>query len=124
MSESKTIVFVYNADSGYFNRLVDAAHKIVSPSTYACHLCALTHGAFAARSEWLGYLRSLPYPQEFLQSDQFRSRFGRLEYALPAVLIRNENTIRLLISAESINKCSSLTELRSLIDEQTKRESR
>lgn len=124
MSESKTLIFVYNADNGYFNRLVDAAHKIVSPATYACHLCALTHGAFAARREWLGYLRSLPYPQEFLHADQFRSRFGRLDYGLPAVLLRNANTINLLISAESINKCGSLTELQSLIDEHAKRGSR
>ena len=36
-----TLVFVYNADSGVFNALADAAHKIFSPRTYACNLCAL-----------------------------------------------------------------------------------
>ena len=30
------IIFVYNADSGLVNGLIDWAHKIVSPETYSC----------------------------------------------------------------------------------------
>jgi hypothetical protein len=41
-----SLVFVYNADSGVFNTLSDIAHKIFSPETYACNLCALTPHEF------------------------------------------------------------------------------
>ena len=40
------LIFVYNAGSGKLNALFDMAHKIVSPTTYECSLCALTHDAF------------------------------------------------------------------------------
>jgi len=31
------LLFVYNADSGLFNSVADAAHKILAPSTYSRH---------------------------------------------------------------------------------------
>lgn len=44
-------LFVYNADSGLFNTATDIAHKILLPETYACNLCALTHGHFKIHEE-------------------------------------------------------------------------
>jgi hypothetical protein len=38
------LLFVYNADSGLFNSIAEAAHKIVSPQTYRCDLCRITYG--------------------------------------------------------------------------------
>ena len=38
------LLFVYNADTGLFNTVADAAHKILSPSTYSCNLCKVTYG--------------------------------------------------------------------------------
>ncbi len=43
------LIFVYNADSGKLNVLFDVGHKIVSPGTYKCDLCTLTHGTFTER---------------------------------------------------------------------------
>jgi hypothetical protein len=119
VEKCKAIVFVYNADSGYFNGLVDVAHKIFSPATYACDLCALTHGAFTARREWTDYLRSLPYAQEFLHSDEFRAKYGNMNCELPAIFCRDDDEeLRLLVSADSIRQCRSLGDLKTLIDEQ------
>ena len=58
------LVFVYNADSGLFNAVSDAAHKIFSPRTYQCNLCALTHSAIGMRREWKQFLDSLDVPLE------------------------------------------------------------
>jgi hypothetical protein len=44
--KTKSLLFVYNADSGVFNLVTDIAHKIFSPQTYACQLCCITHGNF------------------------------------------------------------------------------
>ncbi|MCF7977351.1 hypothetical protein U5801_08255 [Lamprobacter modestohalophilus] len=38
------LIFVYNADTGLFNQLADAAHKAFSADTYACNLCRVTYG--------------------------------------------------------------------------------
>ncbi|NJM95354.1 MAG: GTPase, partial [Acaryochloridaceae cyanobacterium CSU_5_19] len=40
------LIFVYNANSGGINTALDIAHKLLSPSTYRCNLCRLTHDTF------------------------------------------------------------------------------
>ena len=41
-----TLLFVYNAKSGIANVLVDISHKLLSPETYSCNLCVITHNTF------------------------------------------------------------------------------
>ena len=109
------LVFVYNADSGVFNTLADVAHKIFSPDTYACNLCALTHTAFGMRGEWKRFLEGLGRPLEFLHADELKSRYGLEGSALPAVFERDGGDLRALASAEEINACGTLEELKRLI---------
>ncbi|MBU0498608.1 MAG: hypothetical protein KJ558_05035 [Gammaproteobacteria bacterium] len=59
MKAEAPLLFVYNADSGLFNTLADIGHKIFSPGTYQCDLCALTHGYFQERIEWRAFVESL-----------------------------------------------------------------
>jgi len=49
----RTLIFVYNAASDIWSKSLDAAHKIISPSTYACNLCSLTHGNFSEKQVWV-----------------------------------------------------------------------
>jgi hypothetical protein len=37
------LLFVYNADAGLVTGLLDTLHKVLSPSTYSCSLCAITY---------------------------------------------------------------------------------
>jgi hypothetical protein len=113
--EGRALVFVYNADSGVFNALADVAHKIFSPDTYACNLCALTHTAFGMRGEWRRFLEGLGVPLEFLHADELRSRYGLKDVPLPAVFEREGASLRVAISAEEINACGTLEELKRLI---------
>ena len=46
------LIFVYNADGGRLAGLQDMFHKILSPATYSCSLCAVTYGATSMRPEW------------------------------------------------------------------------
>ncbi len=46
------LIFVYNANAGKLSAALDIAHKIISPSTYQCNLCSLTHGTFTERDVW------------------------------------------------------------------------
>ncbi len=73
--EKPTLVFVYNADSGLFNLLTDITHKIFSPQTYNCNLCAVTHDKFGMKNEWREYLKTLNTPVEFLHADEFKAKY-------------------------------------------------
>ena len=46
------LLFVYNANSGKLSALLDGLHKMVSPSTYDCNLCAMTFGHFLEDPTW------------------------------------------------------------------------
>ena len=109
------LVFVYNARSGVFNALADAAHKIFSPRTYACNLCALTHNAVGMRGEWRRFLEGLGVGLEFLHADELEPRYGVKGVPLPAVFEREGEGLRVLVSADAVNECGTLDELKRLI---------
>ena len=109
------LVFVYNADSGVFNTLADVAHKIFSPQTYACNLCALTHSAFGMRGEWREFLEGLGEPLEFLHADELKARYGVAGVPLPAVFRRVGGRLEVFVGADSINACRTTDDLKRLI---------
>lgn len=114
-----SLVFVYNAESGVFNTLADAAHKIFSPRTYRCNLCALTHSAVGMRKEWRRFLGGLDAPPEFLHADELEERFGVTGVPLPAIFKRDGGNIEVLVGAHAINACQTLDDLKRLIPTDT-----
>ncbi len=110
-----TLVFVYNADSGLVNTLLDIGHKIVSPQTYACNLCAITHSTFSMRDDWKHFVAGLGVPVEFLHRDELATRYDLREVPLPAILRRTDGTPEQWITREEINHCRSLEDLERLI---------
>ena len=49
--EGKKLIFIYNAKSGLVNEMIDFAHKIVSPETYECNLCAISYNTFTKKKD-------------------------------------------------------------------------
>lgn len=79
------LIFVYNADGGRLAGLKDMFHKILSPSTYPCSLCAITYGATSMQPEWHQFIKTLPVPVEFLHRDEFVRDFPQWQaHPLPA----------------------------------------
>ena len=110
------LVFVYNADSGLFNTLADIGHKIFSPKTYACELCALTHGYFSERDEWRSFVESLAIPCDFLHRDEFvRDYPEQRDLAYPIVLLVDDNDQRICLSREELAACENLEALKQAI---------
>jgi hypothetical protein len=114
------LVFVYNADSGLFNAATDMAHKIFSPGTYDCNLCALTHSTFGMRGDWKTFLEKLERPSEFLHADELKNRYSTSGVQLPAVFEREGEQLRLLIDADSINACLTIADLKLLVTDKVK----
>lgn len=106
------LVFVYNADSGVFNLLGDIAHKMFSPETYSCNLCALTHTNFGMKKKWKMFLESMDVEKEFLHADEFKDKYSLQEIALPAVFKKDcAGDLEIMIDAPTINNCKSIDDL-------------
>ena len=128
------LIFVYNANSGTINSLLDSAHKIVSPSTYQCRLCDLTYDAFKENAEWARFRESLAnekfmprstrYESEpiksnvqelaFLHKDEFEKQYKSKwlpKYDFPAILMTSNHGLELFMSAIEMNGITSTTEL-------------
>jgi hypothetical protein len=112
---SQALVFVYNAESGLFNALGDISHKIFSPETYQCNLCALTHSTFGMRKSWKQFLEALEGPFEFLYADELKGRYGVEGVPLPAIFVKEGGSLKLLVDAPAIQGCLTIEELKQLV---------
>lgn len=112
---SRRLIFVYNADSGLFNTLADMGHKLLSPQTYPCRLCALTHTLFAMRTQWKRFLEGLPSEPVFLHRDEFIRTYPDLSMNLPAVLVEEGGNLSICLDTGEIGACRSPEALQTLV---------
>ncbi|MDH5784859.1 MAG: hypothetical protein OEZ16_04525 [Chromatiales bacterium] len=114
-----TILFVYNANSGKLNTWLDIGHKLISPDTYSCNLCALTHGLLSEREEWKEFRQSSSNDLVFLHRDEFEKQYSnRGDFIYPIILNVDDNgNLHPLISSDELNKLNELEELISKVKE-------
>jgi len=113
---SAKIIFVYNADTGLFNSLSDWVHKVVSPSTYSCNLCVLTHHNFGAREEWKEFIKQISLPMEFLHKDEFVRKYSdSTSFSFPCILRNDLGTNKLIVSSIELNSYTELAQLKEKI---------
>jgi len=104
------IIFVYNAKSDSINKLIDFAHKIVSPSTYSCSLCTLTHHDFGARSEWKSFLNNPSYSVSVFYKNEFEKNFKK-SFDYPVVLKKEESEFTIILDKDKIAGMENLSDL-------------
>lgn len=109
------LIFVYNADSGVFNTLTDIAHKLLSPKTYQCNLCSLTHGYFQERDEWTTFLKDLDAELTFLHRDEYIKQYAQHDGDFPAIFIKEDSGLKLWMDSAVINNVKSTDELMAMI---------
>ena len=107
------LLFVYNAKSDILNSTFYFAHKIISPNTYNCSLCKLTHGNFREKKEWNDFKKNSSHELEFLHVDEFEAKHEREQY--PAIFEVSNTELKSFINTEEINEINSTEELISLI---------
>ena len=112
-----TLIFVYNADGGLFNLAADIAHKIFSLQTYSCNLCQITHSTFGMKTEWRDYLKTLKVPFGFLHADEFKAEYQIKTADLPAVFIKENDDLKMIIDSAAINACRTIEDLKRIINE-------
>ncbi len=105
------LIFVYNANSGKLSAALDVAHKIISPSTYQCNLCSLTHGTFTERDVWKKFREKSDNELVFYHKDEFEIEFKN-KFTYP-IVIKEEN--RELVEYISTDKINAIKDVEDLI---------
>jgi hypothetical protein len=112
-----SLVFVYNAEAGLFHALADTAHKLLSPDTYACALCAVTHGLTGEKRSWRTYLDGLGRPLRFYHRADFHAAHPEgTNEPLPAVFLDGGDGLLLLLSDAEIAATGDLGALIAALD--------
>ena len=104
------LIFVYNANSGMLSAAFHVAHKIISPSTYACNLCALTYGTFTERDTWKKFREESDTELVFYHKDEFENEFKK-QFTYPIVLKEENGELTEYLSTDKINAFSDVEDL-------------
>ena len=112
------LIFVYNANAGLAAGVMDSIHKIVSPSTYECDLCAITYGALRMDPKWKAWLKRKDFEHVFHHRSDFRAAYPALaDVPLPAILVDRAGTTETLVAAADFGTVSSVDTLIALLEE-------
>lgn len=108
------LVFVYNANSGIGNALLDSVHKTLSPNTYDCNLCAITFGVFSENKKWKEFRQDAGLDMEFLHRDEFEKRYSSEQQnkeAFPQVFMSKEGQLQEFLGKGEINAMNNQEDL-------------
>ncbi|HMY81015.1 MAG TPA: hypothetical protein PK048_04205 [Candidatus Absconditabacterales bacterium] len=114
----KKLIFIYKAKSDKISKLINFAHKIISPSTYACDLCSLTYGDFSIKREWKEYLDKLNEKgiQTEFHYEERAIQQGMTPESLPAVLCELDGTRTTVVAGKEFEAIERLHDLQHCID--------
>lgn len=109
------LVLVYKAHSGVVNGIIDSLHKILSPSSYPCDLCKLTHNIFKEKKAWSNFSSSLSL--EVFHLDELKPHLESYRHKAPIILLQLKNNRYCTIAnARELKSINSTHELISLIE--------
>lgn len=103
------LIFVYNANSGVASMIKDIGHKLMSPQTYDCFLCSLTHGTFREDPEWKAFREKSSIDMEFLHRDEFERKYDRKENY--PVVLKQQSNIQVALSRDQLSHLASVEDL-------------
>ena len=58
--------------------MLDSGHKILSPSTYNCSLCKMTHGILKEKQIWTQFRNESHLDMMFYHKDEFEKEYAKL----------------------------------------------
>jgi len=111
-----SLLFIYNAKSGVANVLKDISHKLLSPETYSCNLCAITHNIFTENRAWKNYRLTSKIDMQFYHIDEFKLRYPKQTLNYPIVLLKKDNDLHEFLPSKQINKLKTVEELITIIE--------
>lgn len=110
------LVFVYNAEAGLVHGIMDSIHKLVSPSTYKCDLCAITYGLTRMKGDWRTWLARSGRSAEFFHRSDFRQAWPNVDVQLPVILVQENDALRVLVSAAELAHIEDVGQLVAVLE--------
>jgi hypothetical protein len=115
---SSRLVIVYNANAGLLAGAMDSLHKLLSPATYPCALCAITYGLVSMRRAWRSYLDGLGMPILFHHRPDFRAAFpAAADWPLPLIAVEQDERLTVLVQASDFTAIADLATLIRVVRE-------
>jgi hypothetical protein len=111
------LVIVYNAKAGMSAGIKDSLHKLLSPDTYPCSLCALTHGALRIDPVWKDFLARVPFDIRVYHRPDFRARYPDVTLDLPLVAREEGQALTVLIDRSELASISDVGTLIACVRE-------
>ena len=112
MTSMEELIFVYNADSGLGNALLDTGRRILQPKDYPCALCMITYGPFGMKKDWKDFVNSLPYSVKFLHKDEARRVLPNITFLPPSLILVKHNLPVVLLQAQDFENINNLEALK------------
>ncbi|MCH9647079.1 MAG: hypothetical protein K0U98_02505 [Deltaproteobacteria bacterium] len=98
------LIFVYKADTGKVNALLDSAKKLLMIK--GCTLCSITHGLAGEKEEWRNCREEIGVPVEIFHRDEIDSRLGKVvRDQLPVVVAETVGDLVVLLTPEVLERC-------------------
>lgn len=118
----KSLLFIYNANSGLGNTILDIGHKLFSPSTYPCHLCDITYGIFTENERWKKFRETTALDLQFYHIDEFERVFPKQSFQYPIILTSEKGQLKSFLSCKEINQLKDSEALIKRIETQLSEE--
>lgn len=115
-----SILFIYNAKSRKLNALFDVGHKLFSPNTYKCNLCALTFDTFTENETWKAFRENSNINMRFLHIDEFEKKFPNQTFKYPIILLKKNGGLQEFLFPKEINQLKNIDELIAVIEDKFK----
>ncbi len=109
------IIFVYNANGGAYNSLLDYGKKYITPSKYDCELCMVSYGPFGMKKDWKQFTQKLGSPVVFLHKDEFAKRYT-VKTSYPAMIKRTNGKYKVLLDKKDFQKIKTLDDLKQAVN--------
>ena len=112
---------MYNAKSDIWSKYLDSAHKIISPKTYSCSLCSLTHNNFLEKKERKYFRENTCLDFVFMYKDEFLKLYSSSIYKnlkFPIVFVRESKDLTVILEAEKLENMKTVEQLIEFFDTQ------
>lgn len=106
--------FIYNAKNNVASSIFDLAHKIISPETYQCNLCKITHSSFAENKKFKQLKEK--FNITLWHIDDYEKKYNK-EFSYPLIIIRDdEGSEQHRIETSTINMFQNFEELEEALN--------
>jgi hypothetical protein len=98
------LLFVFNADTGSFNALLDSARKLLRLN--GCTLCSITHGLAGEKSEWRECKEEIGVPVDYVHRDEISAELRSVVGdQLPCIVAQTGTDLILLLAPDVLERC-------------------